>query len=781
MTLSDGSSALLPENSEALATYCRRLEAELRLERSHLGSLFAAMPDMVCIASTDGYFRRLSSSWEQVLGYSLDELLSIPYRELIHPDDREPTRLEVERQLAGCSTAHFVNRYRTKDGRYLWLEWNASPADDGNLFAVARDITARREEEMQLRLWADAFRYCAHGLAVGDPSTNTIVACNPAFAALHGMTPEELTGRALLELYPADVHDYVHKQIAILHDKSTTSFETDRLRRDGSRFPVQMDVVCVKDASMRPLYMIASVQDVSKRKEFEKALLRSEAQFRSVVEAAPEGIFIQTDGRFAYLNPAAMAIFGCRDQDELLDGEVIGRFHPDFRELVAERIRQLNELRLGVEVVEETVVRMDGSLATVEVSAVPFLHNGKAGALVFMRNVTERKRAMEERQVLEKQLQEAQKLESIGRLAGGIAHDLNNLLTPVLGYAEMLESELSGLEEQREEARMIREASLSARKLIWQLLAFSRTQTLELEPVDLNEVVGKACRLQQSCVGSQVAVELSPDVELPRILGNASQLEQVVMNLVMNARDAMPSGGRLRIATSVVVLQEPSDGLPAGRYAALEVTDTGEGIAAEDLPRIFEPFFTTKGAGKGTGLGLPSVYGIVKQHRGNIQATSTPGRGTTFRVLIPALEESAAAPGAADSCSPGEARYRVLVVEDNDMVRKFTMHALEMQGYEVTGAESGDRALGMVVDGAVVPDLVISDIMMPGMNGVEFVGEVRKLLPEVRVLFMSGHTSDHVKQQVMALSGNDILSKPFTAKVLMERVRRETGVRREEA
>jgi PAS domain S-box-containing protein len=637
MSFLDGRQAL-PDSPEALLDYCRQLEEELRLERLYLGSLFETMPDLACIASTDGYFKRLSDSWERVLGFSRDELLSIPYVELIHPDDREETRLEVERQLAGGNTAHFVNRYRTKCGDYQWLEWNASPAEGETLFAVARNITTRREEERQMRLWADAFRYCAHGLAVEDPASNTITACNPAFAALHGMDPEKIAGHALLDLYPAEVRDYVRTKISLLQKKSVVSFESMRLHKDGHLVPVQMDVVCVRDALKRPLYMIASVQNITDRKEFEKALLKSEAQFRSVVEAAPDGIFILTDERFAYLNSAAMSIFGVREQSELLGKPVVERFHPDYQELVTGRMRKLNVMRLGVESVEETVVRMDGSTLSVEVSAVPFLHDGKDGALVFVRDITERKRSLEERRRLEKELLQSQKLESIGRLAGGVAHDLNNLLTPVLGYAEMLEEELADNAICQEEARAIVMASERARKLIWQLLAFSRTQTLELAPVDLNGLIRDIGELLEQNVGSsvQVAYEFDPDV--PEVLANTSQLEQVVMNLAMNSRDAMPSGGRLFIRTSHEKIENPLDGLAAGRYAVLEVADTGCGIGAEDLPKIFEPFFTTKEPGKGTGLGLSTVYGIIRQHLGHISVSCPEQMGCCFRVLLPANE-----------------------------------------------------------------------------------------------------------------------------------------------
>ena len=634
----------LPESPEALQAYCRQLEAELRKERSHLGSLFEAMPDMACIASTDGYFKRLSTSWEEVLGYSQSELLSTPYMELIHPDDRESTLREVEQQLAGRKTAHFVNRYRAKDGGYRWLEWNASPADDGTLFAVARDITARREEERQLLLWADAFRYCAHGLAVGDPVTNTISACNPAFAALHGMEVEEVVNRGVLEFYPAEVHPCVLSCIAQMQEVPVVSFETERCRKDGQRFPVQMDVVCVKDAAGVPIYTIASVQDI-----------------------------------------------------------------------------------------------------------------------------TERKRSLEERSRLEAQLQQAQKLESIGRLAGGVAHDLNNLLTPVLGYAEMLEMELAGNAEQQEEVRAIQRASTSARKLIWQLLAFSRTQTLELGLVELNAMLKELEEMLRQSVGNDVALEFELAPSLPPVHANAGQLEQVVVNLALNARDAMPSGGRLYFRTSFEKLSEAREGLPAGQYAVLEVADTGCGIRPEDLPRIFEPFFTTKGPGKGTGLGLSTVYGIVRQHRGNIVVSCPEGDGCSFRVLLPLLDDEAAVPKAVEA-APAVLQQKVLVVDDNDLLRKFTVQALDMKGYEVADASGGKEALELVTKGLLRPDLVITDVIMPGMNGWEFSEQLLRLLPQVKVIYMTGYASDVIELYGIPENGRELLYKPFTIQVLMEKV-----------
>ena len=437
---------------------------------------------------------------------------------------------------------------------------------------------------------------------------------------------------------------YVLSCITQLKELPVVSFETERRRKDGVRFPVQMDLVGVCDAAGIPLYTIASVQDI-----------------------------------------------------------------------------------------------------------------------------TERKRSLQERSRLEAKLQQAQKLESIGRLAGGVAHDLNNLLTPVLVYAEMLEWELEGNAGQQEEVRAILQASTSAQKLIWQLLAFSRKQTLELVPIELNGLLVELEEMLRRNAGNGVAVEFELALSLPPVLANAGQLEQVVMNLVLNARDAMPSGGRLWIRTSLEKLSEERDGLPAGGYALLEVADTGCGIRPEDLPRIFDPFFTTKGPGKGTGLGLSTVYGIVRQHKGHITVSSRAGHGSCFRVLLPFIEEEAAEPEVMEACS-AVPHPKVLVVEDDDLVRKLTVHALEQKGYVAADAQSGEEALDLVTKGMLRPDLVITDVIMPGMNGRELGKQLEQLMPGVKVIYMSGYTGDVMESHGLPGNGLNFLHKPFTMYGLIEKV-----------
>lgn len=432
----------------------------------------------------------------------------------------------------------------------------------------------------------------------------------------------------------------------------------------------------------------------------------------------------------------------------------------------------LNEEQVSVPMVEEKLLSLDGSVLDAEVSAVPFVHEGKHGALVFMRDIKERKCTEEERMQLESQLHQAQKMESIGRLAGGIAHDLNNLLTPILGYSEMLGDQFAGDEQLREDLRVIHQASLSARELIWRLLAFSRTQKITLQTLDLNGVILGFRELLRRSLREDIclACQLYPEPLL--IAGNAGQLEQVVMNLAVNAQDAMPSGGSLLIESREVLIQEDRPDVPPGSYALLTVSDTGAGIASEDLAHIFEPFYTTKEPGKGTGLGLSTVYGIVKQHHGSMQVESEPGKKSVFKLFFPLSEEcETTGEDAGCSCLLQAGDASVLVVEDNEMVRAYIVKILGNQGYAVHSAACADDALRLFCEQRVQPALVITDIVMPGMNGFELGEKITELQPSVRLLYMSGYARDSfASDQDVRVQSCKILTKPFSSQKLLEAV-----------
>jgi len=732
---------------------------------------FDLIPDLFCIASSDGSFRKVNAAWELVLGYSIEELLSISFFDLIHPEDRELTIKELEPQAA-FKTRHFINRYRAKSGDYRWLEWNVNPADGGVLYATARDVTCRIEAEEQIRLLADTFTWCAHGIAIGIPSTKRIMTCNHAFAAMHGMSIDEVSGQLFFDLYPESEHAAIRQHLTELQQKDSLRFETSRLKKDGSVFAAQMDIVNIPDDQGKVLYHITTVQDITERTRAVVALRESEKRFRSVVESAPEGIFIQTGGIFAYLNPAALAFYGASDEHELLGQPVLDRVHPDFRFQVAEHIRVLNEEGRAIPALEKLLLRCDGSPVEAEISAVPFSYAGIPGALVLVQDITLRKKAEADRLQLEMQLFQSRKIESIGQLAGGIAHDLNNLLTPILGYSEMLEEQFADDKSIYEEVKVMHQASLSARELVWKLLAFSRQRPFEYRELDLNEVITGFEHLLRRTLREDITVHYRLSSEALGVKGDAGQLEQIIMNLCINAQDAMPQGGTVFIETAKVNVT-PSDDEPfSGAYAQLTVRDTGTGMDAETGQHIFEPFFTTKEAGHGTGLGLATVYSIIKHNKGTIRVFSEPAKGCAFRIRLPLVNvEKSLERDVVKKCIAEGFKGKIVVVEDNDSVRDFVVRALHNQGHAVIAASGGGDALMQLHESHVIPDLLVTDIVMPGMNGKELSEKIRSLYPAIKVLYMSGYSGDIISSHGVLEEGVTLLEKPFSRQLLVDKVR----------
>ncbi|MDR3403381.1 MAG: response regulator [Chthoniobacter sp.] len=390
-------------------------------------------------------------------------------------------------------------------------------------------------------------------------------------------------------------------------------------------------------------------------------------------------------------------------------------------------------------------------------------------------------REMHERSAAEKALHESeemlrhsQKMEAVGRLAGGVAHDFNNLLTAIIGYADLLRQRFADNPTARQPAELIHQAGEQAAGLTRQLLAFSRKQLLQPKIIDLNVIITNLHRLLQRIIGEHIEIVSRPEAANPRVKADPGQIEQVIVNLGVNARDAMPGGGRLTMRTCNLVVSEaqPVPELAAGEYVALEVTDMGEGMDAETKGRIFEPFFTTKGPGKGTGLGLATVYGIVKQSRGGIVVESECGRGSTFRIYLPleegALETATVAPVPVTSVAREEL---ILVVEDEDIVRDLVCEILQSHGYRVLATNRGSEAVRLLREEKHDIDLLISDVVMPEMNGALVAQHVHELCPRARVLFVSGYSENDMADQGLGALAFQVLQKPFTPDVLATKVR----------
>ncbi|WP_348547126.1 response regulator [Chthoniobacter sp.] len=391
-----------------------------------------------------------------------------------------------------------------------------------------------------------------------------------------------------------------------------------------------------------------------------------------------------------------------------------------------------------------------------------------------MREMNERSAAEKALHESEEMLRHLQKMEAVGRLAGGVAHDFNNLLTAIIGYADLLRQRFGDNPAARQPAELIHQAGEQAAGLTRQLLAFSRKQLLQPKIIDLNAIITNLHRLLQRIIGEHIEIVSQPEAAQPRVKADPGQIEQVIVNLGVNARDAMPGGGRLTIRTCNLVVSEarPVPELEAGEYVALEVTDTGEGMDAETKGRIFEPFFTTKGPGKGTGLGLATVYGIVRQSHGAIVVESECGRGSTFRIYLPmeqgAVETVALAPIPANGAARKEL---ILVVEDEDIVRDLVCEILQSQGYRVLATNRGSEAVRLLREEEHNVDLLISDVVMPEMNGARVAQHVHELCPRARVLFVSGYSENDMADQGLEALAFQVLQKPFTPGTLTRKVR----------
>jgi PAS domain S-box-containing protein len=586
-----------------------------------------------------------------------------------------------------------------------------------------------------------------------------------------GYSPEELQASPSFEQIHPDDRERVKKAAADARSTGIGRTLEYRLRhKDGTWLWLESTSSVIQNAKGEPEKLIIVNRDISERKKTEEALRQSEAGFRSVVQDAPYGIYrASSTGQILQVNPALEKMLGYELQDELLKSELVtGIFlHSGEYERLTELLIRTDEIKD----VETEWKRRDGTPITVRCSGRRINdENGMPAYFeVFAEDVTEKR-------VLEKQLRMAQKMEAIGRLSGGIAHDFNNLLGVIIGYSRVLKKELGGSSALCEHAVEIEKAGQRAASLTKQLLAFSRQQVLTPAVLNLNTLVSDMEGMLPRLLGEDIAVSLALHSELGSVKADQSQIEQVIMNLAVNARDAMPQGGKLKIQTANVELDQAyardHPGSKAGIYVLLAVTDTGTGMNAETLAHIFEPFYTTKERGKGTGLGLATVYGIVKQSNGYIVVDSAPGKGTTFQIYLPQhIGKPATEEREVDSGEKLRGSESILLVEDSEPLRKLAQTFLESAGFRVMSAEHGEDALQVASRHGKTFDLLLTDVVMPGMNGRVLAEHLLPRQPGMRVLYMSGYTDSFIAGHGVLEPGTHLLHKPFTDEVLIRKVR----------
>ncbi len=505
----------------------------------------------------------------------------------------------------------------------------------------------------------------------------------------------------------------------------------------------------------------------------------SEAMLRAITDAIPDPIFQKgLDGRWRFCNPATLQAVG-RTMDQVL-GRTDTEIYDDPRVAAALMETDRRVMASGLtEVVEERVLGPAGERTYLSTKAPLRDAEGQVvGMIGSARDITDRKRAEQALLAAEERFQQAQWLERVGRMAGGVAHDFNNLLTVILGATDVLREDLqAGRPASAEDLEQIAAAGGRARELTGQLLAFARRQVTAPVVLDLGVAVGASERLLRRVLGEDVRLTVALEAEPWNVICDPAQVEQVILNLAVNARDAMPRGGRLtlRVRNLVVTAAEAAleGGARAGEWVQLTVQDTGTGMSPEVLAHLFEPFFTTKPKGSGTGLGLATVYGIVTQAGGTVQVRSEVGSGTTFDVRLPRHQGQAPAPAAAQPTAARSAggSETVLAVEDDPLVRDITARALRAGGYQVLVAAGGAEALALAASHPGPIHLLLTDVIMPEMDGLALAGALRRRLPEVRVLYVSGYSQDVVSHRGILDPGVELLAKPFSSATLLARVR----------
>ena len=503
--------------------------------------------------------------------------------------------------------------------------------------------------------------------------------------------------------------------------------------------------------------------------QVEEELLKSESQFRSLVHDAPYGIYrVTIDGQLLQVNPTLVKMLGYESEEQLMRRNMEKDIYrdPEARRRLVRDYWQKHDFRE----VEAEWRRKDGEIIIVKMTGHPVLEKDHSLAHfeVFAEDITERRS-------LERQLLQSQKMEAIGQLAGGIAHDFNNLLGVILGHSDILDQQTGENDRLRKSVEATRHAAERAAALTMQLLAFSRKQVVEPRVIDLNASVMEIEKMLHRVIGEDIELTIRLQSGLGRVKADPGQLSQVLMNLAVNSRDAMLNGGKLVIETANVELDDTYGrqhlGARPGPHVMLAVSDTGTGMDSETLSHIFEPFFTTKETGKGTGLGLSMVYGIVKQSNGYIMAYSEPGRGTTFKIYFPRTEESVSPLLQKAEGKIATGTETILVVEDEPALRELTCVLLEDAGYKVLESSGVEDALETAKDVQRRIDLLLTDIVMPRMDGRELANQMVALRPDLKVLYMSGYPDDIIVHRGVLAQGTVLVQKPFTKTTLLRKVR----------
>lgn len=733
----------------------------------------------------NGTFVHINDTELQWLGYTRDELVGRKkIQDLLAPESLRKFD-EYFPVLKSIGIVRDVEiQVVRKDGSILPVWLTASAVfDDRGQFVMSRstlyDATGRRRHE-QAWLRLAAIVDSSEDAIIGETEDRVVMEWNPSAEAIFGYTADEMRGRPYSLLVPPErLQEYETNTVRARKGEGIRHFETVRLRKDGRRIHVFLTVSPIKDPQGVLLGFSTIARDITASKAAELALQASERNYRELMEAAPDGILkVDQRGQIILMNQAAERMFGYgraeligKSVETLVPGGSRG-FHKGHRETY-NRDPRVRPMGIGLELRAQT---KSGALLPVEISLSPGHEDSAPAVIAVVRDVTERSRVEEKLRRSEEKLRQAEKLEALARLAGGTAHEFNNLLTMIMGYAELLEADFSGQERSSGYLQKIRLSSKRAANLTRQLLAFGRRQMLSPQVLDMNAIITDAGQVLSRVMGQGTKTLV---VTAPRpawVRADAAQIEQMIANLASNAADAMPHGGTLSISLKNLELVDDDvrqhHGLSPGPYVLLSFADTGVGMPPEVQARIFEPFFSTREVGKAAGLGLATVYGIVTQSGGTISVHSQLGVGTVFNVYLPRLTEEQAALRAAVPPTMEEmaGSGTILLVEDQPHLLELSREFLQRLGYVVLPASNAEQAIDIAGSFQGRLDLLLTDIVMPGMNGRQLSNQLRAARPGMKVLYVSGYTDEVFGEQGIS-SGEAFMEKPFDLETLGQKVK----------
>ena len=743
----------------------------LSISETRYRRLFETAQDGILILdAASGAITDVNPYLLEMLGYSREDCLGKRLWELGPFKDVEASQAAFQELQKKEYIRYEDLPLETRDGRLIDVEFvsNAYPVDGkGVIQCNIRDITRRKRAEESRGLLAAIVESSGDAI-IGQRLDGTILSWNKGAEDLYGYTVEEATGRNIELIVPEDrIEEMTEIYARVKKGEQVPSYETFRRRKHGEVIDVSIKASPIMESSGRVTGISVIVRDISDRKRAERA----RARLALAVEHTAESVVItETDGTITYVNPSFEQITGYRRE------EVIGRNPrllksgkqcPALYQSMWATLKQ-GSAWAGILINK----RKDGTLYEAEAVISPV--RDETGQVI---NYVAVERDVTHERHLEEQLRQSQKMEAIGQLAGGIAHDFNNLLTIITGYGQLLLEDFDPDDPRRLKMSEINKAANRATVLTRQLLAFGRRQVLVSEVLDLNDVLRNMEKMLHRLISEDIELVIVQGEDLGRARTDRGQIEQVILNLVLNARDAMPQGGKLTLETSNVdldgayALVHPE--ITPGSYVTLEVSDNGCGISPEAQTRIFEPFFTTKEKGKGTGLGLSTVYGIVRQSEGYVSVSSEPGQGAAFRIYLPRVKEQVDLPAGPEETAEGSPRgtETILLVEDEEAVRILVRNVLEALGYRVLVATRGDEAIALCEQFPAPIPLLLTDLVMPGMSGRELANHLRSLCPAMKRLYMSGYTDDTGLRHGSLGPEESFIGKPFTTQALARKVR----------